>query len=85
MQLRCDEKNGRTVVTIGDEVPLFFRMGDDRDYKVTLNVDGTEYWFTALNTNCPFVDVALTLHENTNKRTVFTLTLTFDHAVSVSL
>ena len=85
MDIKTSLENGKTVVRVYDEVPLFFRMGDDRDYKVTLNVDGKAYYFTALKTDCPFASLSLELYENTNKRTRFSLIITFDREVKVTL
>ncbi len=84
MQIEKKEMNGKTVVLIHDECRLFYRMNDERDYRISLDVDKKRYWFSALKTDCPFASVSLTLHENTNKRTIFTLKVEFDRLVSVS-
>lgn len=84
MKMKVEEENGRTLVRIEDECALFYRMGDERDYRTILNVDGKEYFFTALKTDCPFASVSLKLYENTNKRTRFALIITFDRVVSIT-
>ncbi len=83
MKFRTDIKDNRTVLTLDDEVKVFFRMNDERDYRAHFLVDGKEYYFSALSTDCPFATVSLLLHENTNKRTVFTLIIEFSRIVDV--
>lgn len=78
-------EDGKSVVKIYDEVDLFFRMNDERDYTAFLSVDGTPYYFRAVGTDCPCASVDLRLYENTNKGTKFSFTITFDKVYEIKL
>ena len=77
MEYAIEEKKDKTILRVSDSVPLFFRMNDDRDYRIRASVDGKAYYFTAISTDCPFASVALILHSNTNNGTNFTIEISF--------
>ena len=59
MDIKTSLENGKTVVRVYDEVPLFFFFCVFRVYTVTLHVDGKAYYFTPLTTDCPFASLSL--------------------------
>ncbi len=71
-----DKSDRGYVLTYQSRVKVFYRMGDDRDFSLRLRINGVMYHFTStLKTDMPGASVSLKLLENTEKGTLFKMTI----------
>lgn len=72
----------KTIYTFDVITKTLYRMGDDRDNKVELLLNGKWELFTpALNTTCEKADLKLEMLENNNKRSHYRLIISIEEDV----